>query len=328
MPEKVERTSEHKEGDGGLFAAFELKPLEPGYATTVGNALRRVLLSSLEGFAVASVRIEGVAHQFDTIPGVTEDVANIILNLKQMRFKRLLEEVDQETVTLSVSDKEVLRAGDFNLNLNAFKVQNSELEICHLTKDTNLVITLRINKGRSYVPADENPLIDGEPINTIAIDSIYTPIVSVNYKSEPYRVEGKTDYDKLLLDITTDGTIAPEDALKEAARILIQHFGIFSNIVEGVAEQDLANDFDDKTLKIRQILRSELSEYIHSVRAINCLKAADVVTVADLLKNQLSDLQKIRNFGEKSRDEVLDMVKKLSKENPELKLGMDVAKYK
>ena len=328
IPQNVVQSKEEELKDGALFARFELAPLEPGYATTIGNALRRVLLSSLEGYAIASVRIEGVQQEFATIPGVTEDVTNIILNLKQVRFTRVLEDTDEETVTFAFSGKEVIKAGDLNRNLTAFKVRNTDLEICHLTKDTNLELTLRINKGRGYVPADQNRR-EKDEINTIAIDSIYTPIVNVNFKQEDFRVEGRTDYNKLLLEITTDGTIHTRDALTAASQTLIKLFNICAqDVVERAPGEDNAEEINEKNLRIRRILKTELSEYNLSSRAQNCLKSGDVVTVGDLLKHTPEELLKFRNFGDKSLKETDALVEMLAQEDPDFQYGMDVAKYK
>lgn len=308
----------------GSFAKFEFKPLEPGYAITVGNALRRILLSSLEGYAIASIRIDGVEHEFASIPGVLEDVTNIILNLKQIRFKRVVEGAEEETISLKVTGKDTLKAGDLNSLLSNFQVQNPELEICHLAKDASFTLNLFINKGRGYVPAEENRR-EGDLVNTLPIDSIYTPIVNVKYASEDYRVEQKTDYEKLLLEITTDGTIHPCDALKEAASILISHFALFTDahIEEQLVSEEQPTGFDDETIRIRQLLKSELSEFDLSVRALNCLKTADVITLGDLLSHSKEDLLKVRNFGRKSLEEIETLLEELG-----IDFGIDLSKYK
>lgn len=306
------------------FAKFEFKPLEPGYAITVGNALRRILLSSLEGYAIASVRIEGVNHEFATIPGVLEDVTNIILNLKKIRFKQIVDNANEETISIEVQKKEVLKAGDLNAQLSNFQVQNTNLPICHLDKSASFTMHLRINKGRGYVPAEENRRAE-DLVDTLAIDSIYTPIVNVKFASENFRVEQKTDYEKLTMEITTDKTIHPKEALKQAASILISHFSLFcdATIEEEIRNPEVQGGFDESSLKVRQLLKSELSEFDLSVRALNCLKSADVITMGDLVKHTKSSLLKFRNFGKKSLVELEDLLSSLG-----LEFGMDISKYK
>ena len=307
-----------------FFGKFEFRPLEPGYGITVGNALRRILLSSLEGFAVTSIKIDGVEHEFATVPGVVEDVTNIILTLKQVRFKQIVEEVETEKVTISVSGTDVFKAGDIGKQLSGFEVLNPDLEICHLDKAANFRIELSINKGRGYVPADENRSLSDD-VNVIAIDSIYTPIRNVKYAVENYRVEQKTDYEKLVLDIETDGSIHPKDALKEAAKILIHHFMLFSDekILLEQTEVDGNEEFDEEVLHMRQQLKTKLSDMNLSVRALNCLKSAEVETLGELVQFNKNDLLKFRNFGKKSLTELDELL-----ENLNLSFGMDISKYK
>ncbi|KGN70219.1 DNA-directed RNA polymerase subunit alpha [Porphyromonas sp. COT-239 OH1446] len=312
------------------FAKFELRPLEPGYGITIGNALRRILLSSLEGYAITSIRIEGVNHEFATIPGVLEDVTNIILNLKQVRFKPLSSDAVSESIQLTVAGKKVFTAGEMNKKLTGFEVLNPDLVICHLDEEHSITIEINIDKGRGYVPADEKLQAEakageGEMLQTIAIDSIYTPIRNVKYWAENFRVEQKTDYEKLILEITTDGSIHPQDALKESARILIEHFRLFSDetIEEEVVEQDANDDFDPDLLHMRQLLKSPLQELDLSVRALNCLNAAQVFTLGELVGYEKADLMKFRNFGKKSLDELQELLDKLN-----LTFGMDISKYK
>lgn len=268
-----------------FFGKFEFRPLEPGYGITVGNALRRILLSSLEGFAITSIKIEGVEHEFGTVPGVLEDVTNIILNLKQVRFKHIVDDVENEKVSITVSGSEEFKAGDIGKQLNGFEVLNPELVICHLDSSASLQIELTINKGRGYVPADENRDPNAD-INVIAIDSIFTPIRNVKYSIENFRVEQKTDYEKLVLEIATDGSIHPKEALKEAAKILIHHFMLFSDekIATETVDTDGNEEFDEEVLHMRQLLKSKLADMDLSVRALNCLKAADVETLGELVK--------------------------------------------
>ena len=305
------------------FGKFEFRPLEPGFGTTIGNALRRILLSSLEGFAINTIKIAGVEHEFASVPGVRDDVTNIILNLKQVRFKQLVEEFETEKVTLTVSNTEVFKAGDINKELTGFEVLNPELVICHLDSKATMQIELTINKGRGYVPADENREFCPD-VHTIPIDSIYTPIRNVKYSVEPYRVEQKTDYDKLVLEITTDGSIQPKEALKEAAKILIHHFMLFSDEKITIDDSaDLENEeFDEEVLRMRQLLKTKLSDMNLSVRALNCLKAADVETLGDLVQFNKNDLLKFRNVGKKSLTELDDLLERLH-----LSCGTDITKY-
>jgi DNA-directed RNA polymerase subunit alpha len=303
---------------------FEFRPLEPGYGITVGNALRRILLSSLEGFAISSIRIEGVDHEFATIKGVVEDVTELVLNLKQVNFKQQIDGTDNETVVISVSGQDKFTAGDIGKFTSAFQVLNPDLVICNMETSVKLEIELTIVKGRGYVPAEENK-ISGVPFGTIFIDSIFTPIVNVNYKIENFRVEQKTDYEKLLIEITTNGSIHPKDALKEAAKILIHHFMLFSDekITLDSETKSETEEFDETSLHMRQLLKTKLVDMDLSVRALNCLKAADVETLGDLVSFNKSDLLKFRNFGKKSLTELDDLV-----EGKGLTFGMNVAKYK
>ncbi len=307
-----------------FFGKFEFKPLEPGYGITVGNALRRVLLSSLEGFAISSIKIDGVKHEFDTIPGVKEDVTNIILNLKKVDLKQTTEDTDFERATITVSGQEVLTAGDISKELSGFEVLNPELVICHLDPTASFTIVLTINKGRGWVPADENRALSDD-VNVLAIDSIYTPIKNVKYAVENFRVDQKTDYDKLTLEITTNGSILPKDALKEAAKILIYHFMLFSDekISLETTETDGNEEFDEEVLHMRQLLKSKLSDMDLSVRALNCLKSAEVETLAELVVFNKTDLLKFRNFGKKSLTELDELLANLN-----LSFGMDISKYK
>lgn len=303
---------------------FEFRPLEPGYGVTIGNALRRILLSSLEGFAITSVRISGVDHEFSTIKGVVEDVTEIILNLKQVRFKKQIESTFFEKVTVSVSGKEQFTAGDISKHTTAFQVLNPDLVICNMNNSVKIQLELTIDKGRGYVPAEENKNAN-LPISAIAIDSIYTPIRNVKYHVENFRVEQKTDYEKLVMEITTDGSIHPKEALKEAAEILIHHFMLFSD-EKITLEHKLktpTEEFDESSLHMRQLLKTKLVDMDLSVRALNCLKAADVETLGDLVSYNKSDLLKFRNFGKKSLTELEDLVR-----NKNLTFGMNLAKYK
>ena len=308
------------------FGKFEFRPLEPGYGQTIGNALRRILLSSLDGFAICSIRIDGVAHEFDTIPGVKEDVTNIILNLKQVRFKRLVEDQETERASVNVSGTDVFTAGDLGKVLTGFEVLNPELVICNLDSSARFQLDFTINKGRGWVPADENrELLSGEDLGEIAIDSIYTPIKNVKYAVENYRVEQKTDYEKLVIEVTTDGSIMPKDALKEAAKILIQHFMMFSDekITLETPKEDSPEEFDEEVLHMRQLLKSKLVDMDLSVRALNCLKSAEVETLGELVVFNKNDLLKFRNFGKKSLSELDELLDKLN-----LSFGMDISKYK
>ena len=306
------------------YGKFEFRPLEPGFGTTVGNALRRILLSSLEGFAINTIKIAGVEHEFATVPGVREDVTNIILNLKQVRFKQRVEEFESEKASITISNCNDFKAGDLNKCLTGFEVLNPELVICHLDSKASIQIEITINKGRGYVPADENRDACTD-MHQIAIDSIYTPIRNVKYAVEPYRVEQKTDYDKLVLEISTDGSIDPKDALKEAARILINHFVLFSD--DKITLDDAADleneEFDEEVLHMRQQLKTKLVDMNLSVRALNCLKAAEVETLGELVQLNKSDLLKFRNFGKKSLTELDDLLESLN-----LSFGTDISKYK
>lgn len=303
---------------------FEFRPLEPGYGITVGNALRRILLSSLEGFAFTSVKISGVEHEFATIPGVLEDVTNIILNLKQVRLKQIVEGTESETITVKVKNTEVLKAGDLHMGMTAFDVLNPDLVICHMDSSASFDITLTINKGRGYVPGEENRNPNAE-VTTIAIDSIFTPIRNVKYSVEPYRVEQRTDYEKLVIEVTTDGSIHPKDALREAAKILIYHFMLFSDekIAIETTENDTNEEFDEEVLHMRQLLKTKLTDMDLSVRALNCLKSAEVETLGELVVFNKTDLLKFRNFGKKSLTELEELLQSLN-----LSFGMDISKYK
>jgi DNA-directed RNA polymerase subunit alpha len=306
------------------YGKFEFRPLEPGYGITVGNALRRILLSSLEGFAITTVKIEGVDHEFSTITGVMEDITEVILNLKQIRFKRMVEDVDSEKIVVKITGQEVFKAGDLNNALSSFEVLNPELVICRLENDVKLQMEINISKGRGYVPAEENQPAEAE-FGVIAIDSIFTPIRNVKYSIENYRVEQKTDYEKLIIEINTDGSIHPKDALKEAAKILIYHFMLFSEDKITIDYEDkMANEeFDEEILHMRQLLKTKLVDLDLSVRALNCLKAAEVESLGDLVKFNKNDLLKFRNFGKKSLTELDELLETMS-----LSFGMDVAKYK
>ncbi len=303
---------------------FEFRPLEPGYAQTIGNALRRILLSSLEGFAINSVKITGVDHEFATIPGVIEGMQDIILNLKQVRFKRIVETVDSEVANIVISGKTEFTAEDISNGLSSFKVLNPDLHICTLEPSVKLEVSLNINKGRSFVPADEMR-DENTPIGTIPVDAIYTPIVNVNWSMENWRVEQKTDYEKLNLEIVTDGSISPNTALQEAANILIYHFKLFTDdkklALETTVETN-SNELDEEALRMRHLLLTKLSDMGLSVRAYNCLKAADINTFADLVSYSRSELMKFRNFGRKSLNEIDLLVEKMK-----LSFGMDVTKY-
>jgi len=303
---------------------FEFRPLEPGFGLTVGNALRRVLLSSLEGFAITSLRVEGVEHEFSTVPGIVEDVTEIILNLKQVRFKKQIEETDRESVSISVSGQEQFTAGDLQKFISGFQVLNPDLVICNMDKSVKLNAEITIEKGRGFVPAEENKKASA-PIGTIFTDSIYTPIKNVKYAIENFRVEQKTDYEKLVFDIDTDGSINPKDALTEAAKILIHHFMLFSDERITLEADEIAQTetYDEESLHMRQLLKTRLIDMDLSVRALNCLKAAEVDTLGDLVSFNKSDLMKFRNFGKKSLTELeeLVIVKGLS-------FGMDLTKYK
>jgi DNA-directed RNA polymerase subunit alpha len=303
---------------------FEFRPLEPGFGVTIGNALRRILLSSLEGYAITSVRFSGVTHEFSTIKGVVEDVTEIILNLKQVRLKKTGESGDSEKVFVIVNGQDTFSAGDITKFSNNFTVLNPELVICNMDSSVTLEIELTINKGRGYISSEENKNPDAN-VGVIAIDSIYTPIKNVKYTIENYRVEQKTDYEKLVLDIATDGSIHPEDALKEAAKILIQHFMLFSDenmMLEAQAKEE-TKEVDEEILHMRKILKTELVDLDLSVRALNCLKAADIRSLADLVSYDVADMLKFRNFGKKSLTEIQDLVKSKG-----LSFGMNLSKFK
>ena len=303
---------------------FEFRPLEPGFGLTVGNALRRVLLSSLEGFAITSLRVDGVEHEFSTIEGIVEDVTEIILNLKQVRFKKQIDETDRETVSVAISGQEQLTAGDLQKFISGFQVLNPDLVICNMESSVKLNMELTIEKGRGFVPAEENKKA-GAPIGTIFTDSIYTPIKNVKYAIENFRVEQKTDYEKLVFDIDTDGSINPKDALTEAAKILIHHFMLFSDERITLEADEIAQTetYDEESLHMRQLLKTRLIDMDLSVRALNCLKAAEVDTLGDLVSFNKSDLMKFRNFGKKSLTELEELVNVKG-----LSFGMDLIKYK
>ena len=303
---------------------FEFRPLEPGYGITIGNALRRILLSSLEGFAITSVKIEKVDQEFSTIKGVVEDVTEIILNLKQVRFKRQLDNVTNEKIQFTISGQDTFKAGDINKFLNGFQVLNTDLVICNMESSVKLNLELNINKGRGYVPAEENKNTN-ESIGTIPIDSIHTPIRNVKYTIENFRVEQKTDYEKLIIEIVTDSSIHPKEALKSAAKILIHHFMLFSDerITMETEEKAMNDEFDENTLHVRQLLKTKLVDMDLSVRALNCLKAAEVETLGDLVSFNKNDLLKFRNFGKKSLTELEQLVKSKS-----LEFGINIAKFK
>ena len=313
------------------YAKFEFRPLEPGYGTTVGNALRRILLSSLEGYAISTIKIEGVNHEFATIPGVLEDVTNIILNLKQVRFRALVPDATEETVSLTISSQKQFLAGELNGKLSSFEVLNPELVICHIDEAYSLTIELSINKGRGYIPADEKQVDTAKEneLQTIAIDSIYTPIRNVKYFTENYRVEQKTDYEKLILEITTDGSIHPLQALKDAAAILIDHFRLFTDdpveVEESADDEDEVVEAEDQQEidRISALLKTELKDLDLSVRAQNCLRSGNVLKLADLVVLDRETLNKFRNFGKKSMDELNDLMERLGRD-----FGMDVSKYK
>jgi DNA-directed RNA polymerase subunit alpha len=306
------------------FGKFEFRPLEPGYGITVGNALRRILLSSLEGFAITTVKIEGIDHEFSTVTGVIEDVTEIILNLKQVRFKQTVDDVDHEKVMIKIGGQDLFKAGSLNSVLSSFEVLNPDLVIFRMEPDVKLQMEFTVSKGRGYVPAEENQPVDAE-FGLIAIDSIFTPVRNVKYSVENFRVEQKTDYEKLLLEIDTDGSIHPKEALKEAAKILIYHFMLFSDEKITLDSDDkLANEeFDEEVLHMRQLLKTKLVDLDLSVRALNCLKAAEVETLGDLVKFNKNDLLKFRNFGKKSLTELDELLESMS-----LSFGMDVSKYK
>ena len=303
---------------------FEFRPLEPGFGVTIGNSLRRILLSSLDGYAINTIKIDGVEHEFSSVPGVKEDVTNIILNLKQVRFKQIVDEFENEKVSITVENTTEFKAGDIDKYLTGFEVLNPDLVICHLDAKASMQIDITINKGRGYVPADENRQFCTD-VNVLPIDSIYTPIRNVRYSVEPYRVEQKTDYDKLVIEVSTDGSIHTKDALKEAAKILIHHFLLFSDekITLENPEMEGNEEFDEEVLHMRQLLKTRLVDMNLSVRALNCLKAADVETLGDLVQFNKTDLLKFRNFGKKSLSELDDLLESLN-----LSFGTDITKYK
>lgn len=310
--------------DSPTHGIFEFRPLEPGYGITIGNALRRILLSSLEGFAITSIRIDGVEQEFSTIKGVVEDVVEIILNLKQVRLKQQIEEMTSEDVKMTISGQEVFTAGDMNRFLSNFQVLNPELVICNLEPATTLNLEFKIEKGRGYLPAEDNKPPD-TPIGTIAIDAIFTPIKNVKYVVENFRVEQKTDFEKLVFEIITDGSIHPKEALKEAAKILIHHFMLFSDekITLDYDEPEATEEFDETSLHMRQLLKTKLVDMDLSVRALNCLKAAEVETLGELVRYNKNDLLKFRNFGKKSLAELDELI-----QSKNLSFGMNVDKYK
>ena len=306
------------------YGKFEFRPLEPGYGITVGNALRRILLSSLEGYAISNIKIDSVEHEFSTVTGIIEDLTDIILNLKQIRFKKQIDDVNDEKVVVTITGQDEFKAGDLQRFLSGFKVLNPELVICHMEPDVKLQIEVSISKGRGYVPADENKPAEAE-FGVIAVDAIYTPIKNVRYKIENYRVEQKTDYEKLVVEIETDGSVHPKEALKEAAKILIYHFMLFSDekITLDTDEKFANEEFDEEVLHMRQLLKAKLVDLDLSVRALNCLKAAEVETLGDLVKFNKNDLLKFRNFGKKSLTELEELLV-----NMNLTFGMDTSKYK
>lgn len=306
------------------FGKFEFRPLEPGYGITVGNSLRRILLSSLEGYAITTVKFDGIDHEFSTINGVIQDVTEIILNLKQIRFKKQIEDIENEKILVNITGQDEFKAGDLSKFLNSFEILNSDHVICQMEKDIKLQMEITINKGRGYVPSEENMPIETE-FGVIALDSIFTPIKNVKFSVENYRVEQKTDYEKLIFEIQTDGSIHPKDALKEAAKILIYHFMLFSDEKITVdSDEKFANEeFDEEILHMRQLLKTKLVDLDLSVRALNCLKAAEVETLGDLVKYNKNDLLKFRNFGKKSLTELDDKLKSMN-----LTFGMDISKFK
>ncbi|MCH1582309.1 MAG: DNA-directed RNA polymerase subunit alpha [Flavobacteriales bacterium] len=303
---------------------FEFRPLEPGFGVTIGNALRRIMLSSLEGYAITQLRIEGVEHEFSTIKGVVEDVTEMVLNLKQVRFKRQIEDVDHEVVNIVIGGQDAFVAGDIGKFTSAFQVMNPDHVICNLDSGVQLSMEMRIEKGRGYVPADENRN-EESTVDTIFIDSIFTPIRNVKYEVENFRVEQKTDYEKLIIELQCDGSIAPKDALQEAARILIEHFMLFSEerITLDFVEKNESEELDESSLHMRHLLKTKLVDMDLSVRALNCLKAADIDSLGDLVAYNKNDLLKFRNFGKKSLTELEDLV-----ESKGLQFGMNVSKYK
>jgi DNA-directed RNA polymerase subunit alpha len=303
---------------------FEFRPLEPGFGITIGNTLRRILLSSLEGFAITSIKIEGVEQEFSTIKGIVEDVTEMVLNFKKIRFRRQIDSETSEKVHIVIGDQEVFKAGDINKFLSVFQVLNPDEVICRLDPSIKLSLELTIEHGRGYVPAEENKSLNAS-LGTIFMDSIHTPIKNVKYHVEDFRVEQKTDYEKLVIDLTTDGSIQPKEALKEAAKILIHHFMLFSDerITLDSEEKTVTEEFDESSLHTRQLLKTKLVDLDLSVRALNCLKAADVETLGDLVQFNKNDLLKFRNFGKKSLTELEELVKTKG-----LEFGMNISKYK
>jgi DNA-directed RNA polymerase subunit alpha len=320
--QKPDKVIMHK--DTEFFGQFEFRPLEKGYGVTIGNSLRRILLSSLEGYAITSIKITGVDHEFSTIKGVIEDVTEMVMNFKQVRFKRIVDGIDNEKIYVNLKGNEQFLAGEIGKHTNSFKVLNPELVICNMEPFVHLEVELTIEKGRGYVPAEENKSKDAN-IGVIAIDSVYTPIKNVKYSVEDFRVEQKTDYEKLLIEIETDGSIHPEEALKEAAKILIQHFMLFSDelITLDTQVKEPTQEVDENYLHVRKILKTPLSDLDLSVRAYNCLKAADIKSLADLVSYDIADLLKFRNFGKKSLSELEELVR-----DKGLTFGIDIAKYK
>ncbi len=304
-------------------AQFEFRPLEPGYGVTIGNALRRVLLNSLEGYAIIGIRIEGVDHEFATIKGITEDVLEIILNLKQVRLKKKVDhEVGQEKVTLSIKNKQEFTAGMIGEATQSFDIMNPDLLICTLDTSAKLDIELTISKGRGYVPAEDNKIKDA-PFGYIPTDAIFTPIKNVKYAIENTRVEQRTDYEKLIMEVTTDGTIHPEEAVKQASRILIQHLMIITdeNITFDNKEDKKEDVVDEQMLQLRKILKTPLEDLDLSVRAFNCLKAAKINSLSELVQYEQEDLMKFRNFGQKSLAEIEQVLAERG-----LHFGMDLSK--
>jgi DNA-directed RNA polymerase subunit alpha len=320
--QKPDKVIMHK--DTEFFGQFEFRPLEKGYGVTIGNSLRRILLSSLEGYAITSIKITGVDHEFSTVKGVIEDVTEMVMNFKQIRFKRIVDGIDNEKVYVNLKGQEQFLAGEIGKHTNSFKVLNPELVICNMEPFVHLEVELTIEKGRGYVPADENKAKDAN-IGVIAIDSVFTPIKNVKYSVEDFRVEQKTDYEKLLIEIETDGSIHPEEALKEAAKILIQHFMLFSDelITLDTQVKEPTQEVDENYLHVRKILKTPLSDLDLSVRAYNCLKAADIKSLSELVSFDIADLLKFRNFGKKSLSELEELVR-----DKGLTFGMDVAKFK
>ena len=320
--QKPDKVIMHK--DTEFFGQFEFRPLEKGYGVTIGNSLRRILLSSLEGFAITSIKISGVDHEFSTIKGVIEDVTEMVMNLKQVRFKRIVEGIENEKIFINIKGQEQFLAGEIGKHTNSFRVLNPEMVICNMEPFVYLEIELTVEKGRGYVPAEDNKSKDAV-IGVIAIDSVFTPIKNVKYSVEDYRVEQRTDYEKLLIEIETDGSIHPEEALKEAAKILIQHFMLFSDelITLDTQVKEPTQEVDENYLHVRKILKTPLSDLDLSVRAYNCLKAADIKSLADLVSYDIADLLKFRNFGKKSLSELEELVR-----DKGLTFGIDISKYK